>query len=747
MTTGSTSPIPGRWARAYVERLWPAVAVALAIVALALLSLPGVRFEFSLEDLFPRDTPQAAAHQGAMARYGRDDGGIIVALEGDPFDPRLAELERRVAEIPGVRATASAFSWQVLDAQEPGLVGSRGLRTGDDDVLSRDLLVASDGQAGAVLVQIDEALNHHAGREPIVSSIEAITASIPGGWHLGGVPVIRVAYVRAMQRDLMRLLPLAMLVSLIFLVDALRDWRHVLACAGVLVLGTALTGSALVISGSPFTIFTPALLAVVLVVGTSDLVHLVHRFADRFEVDDATSTAAALADTLREVGPVCLATSATTAVGFLSLLSTTIPQIRRFGAMTAAGVMLVFLCSMLLLPPLLLRLGPPQRRATQRAQRDRARMARVGRALVKQPALGPILVLATLAFGISGGLMVRSDPHILGDVRSTAMAASNDFLEAHLGAVLPLDIHLELPDGDLLDPDLLAAVAELESWLRAEAQVGQVVGLPDLVRQGWEALGEDGLPPTRQAAAQVLLLNDMMDPSLTAGLTADGTSLRLRTRVRDHGHRATMDLVRRLELQAGPLLAQHEATLHITGVAWLAQEINRTLTRQFAGSFVLALAVVGALGLLVYRRWGLVLIALIPNALPLLALLGLMGWTGLGLQPSTAMVFSVALGIAVDDTIHFLAAYGRLRRCGLSAEQAVVETIATVGRTLVDTSLLLAGGFAVFAVSQYGAMALFGQLTAFCVLVAAAADLLVLGPLLVLFDKKAPNRKKRSLQP
>jgi uncharacterized protein len=738
MTTGSTDTRLARAVRASSSRLLPPATLAAAILFLAVLALPRIRFEFSLEDLFPRDTPAAAAHRRAMERYGRDDGSILVALEGDPFDPRLLALEERAATLDGVVSATSPLSWRILDGGTPGVVASRPLRPEDDDILSRDLLVATDGQAGAVMLRIEEELNHHAGREPIVAGIEALLADIPGRWHLGGVPVIRVAYVRAMQRDLAQLLPLAMAVSLLFLAAALRDWRHVLLCSGTLILATLLTGSLLVLSGSPFTIFTPALLAVVLVVGTSDLVHLVHRYAERF-VDPGACPNEALVNTMVEVGPACLATSATTAVGFLSLLTTSIPQIRRFGAMTALGVMVVFACSMLLVPPVLRRLGPPRRQASRRAARNRARMASLGTWLVRRRAIGPVLALVLVGLGISGALQVETDPEILGDVRSTPMARSNDFLEAHLGAVLPLDVHVELPQGDLRNPELLEAVGEIEAWLRAEPMVGGVVGPSDLVRQGWGALGEAGLPPSREAAAQVLLLWDLVDPGIAASLLADPGSARIRTRVQDRGHRATIDLVQRLELMAAPLLEPHGAQLHVTGVAWLAQEINRTLTRQFGGSFLLALGVVGLLGFAVYRRVGLVVVALVPNTLPLLALLGLMGWTGLGLQPATAMVFSVALGIAVDDTIHFLATYRRLRMAGCGPEQAVVHTVATVGRTLVDTSLLLAGGFVVFAVSQYGAMALFGQLTAFCVMVAVVADLLVLGPLLVIVEKKVPD--------
>jgi predicted RND superfamily exporter protein len=736
MTAGSTRPDP-RFALA-AARPGPAILLSLVILALGAWALPRVRFEFSLEDLFPRDTPHARAHHEAMERHGRDDGSIVVALEGDPFDPRLAELERLVAELDGVAATASPHSWQVLDGAE-GALTSRPLTPGDQDALSLDMLVAGDGAAGAVLIRLSEEVNHHDGRAPIVEHVQRITEGIPGRWHVGGVPVFRVAYVRSMQRDLLRLLPLAALVSLIFFIGALRDWRHVLLSGGILALGTLLTASLLVVSGTPFTIFTPSMLAVVLVVGTSDLVHILQRYAERFAVPEPPSPAEALRATMAAMGPTCLATSATTAVGFLSLLATSIPQIRRFGTMTAAGVMLLWVCTMILLPPALLRLGPPRSSASRRAAQGTRRMEGLGRLLTKHRALGPVLALVLLSFGVSGALRLEADPLILGDVRDTEMVRSNRFLEEHLGAVLPLDVHIRGPEGSARDPELLAAAASIQRWLREQPTVGWVVGLPDLVEQAWRALGEEGLPTTPEALAQVLLMLDMVDPELSASLSADDGSLRIRTRVRDQGHRATVRLAEQLDSFAAPLLEPHGARLELTGVAWLAQEINRTITRQFAGSFLLALLVVGALGVLVYRRTSLVAVALVPNMLPLLALLGLMGWGGMVLQPASAMVFSVALGIAVDDTIHFLAAYRRLRLAGVTPEEAVRRCVATVGRSLVDTSVMLAAGFAVFSVSSYGAMALFGQLTAFCVIVALLSDLLVLGPLLLYAENNGPR--------
>ncbi len=725
--------------QATTARAWPAALAALALVLSSAWCLPRVSYEFSLEDLFPRGSPQARFHARAAEIFGRDDGTVILGFEGDPFHPRVARIEARLAAVAGVEWSTSPASLHTLASPSPGLLEARPLRPDDDDPLARATLVSEDGLSGAILLGIAERENHHAGREPIVSGIERVLDEEGGRWHLGGVPVIRVAYVRQLQSDLNRLLPLAMLVSLAFLANALRDWRHVLACSATIALGTAASASLLVLSGTPFTVFTPAALAVVLVVGTSDLVHLVQRFAELTArpSEHRLPLREAVAEAVRRVGPACLATSGTTALGFMSLLVTSIPNIRRFGAFTAAGVMLMFGLTFIVMPPLLILLGPPRAAAARGARRGQRRMRRLGRSLASRPWLGPALALLVVAAGLAGAQRLRVDPRILGDVQHSEIATANAFLEQQLGAVLPLDLHIFSPEGDLRSPEALAAMARLESWLRQREMVGQVLGPTDLISHAWRALGERGLPPTTDAAAQALLLYDLVDPEITARFVAGPGHVRVRARVRDRGHQSTVRLVSELEEQAASLLHPLGAELQVSGVAWLAQEINRTLTRQFGGSFLLALVLVALLGAGVLRRLRLVGLALAPNLLPLLALLGLMGWSGLVLGPASAMVFSVAFGLAVDDTIHFLASYRRLRARGHGAESAVVSTTGSIGRSLVDTSLLLAAGFAVFSVSEYGAMASFGLLTAFCVIAAVIADLAVLGPLLVLFDHDA----------
>ena len=209
--------------------------------------------------------------------------------------------------------------------------------------------------------------------------------------------------------------------------------------------------------------------------------------------------------------------------------------------------------------------------------------------------------------------------------------------------------------------------------------------------------------------------------------------------MRDVGHHATVRLVDDLRAELRRNFGPLGATATVTGVGWLAQEVNGTLTRQFFGSFGLALGLIAVLGLVLTRSPRRTAVALVPNIVPIALHLGLLGMIGLALKPSTAMVMSIGLGIAVDDTIHILAVYERARGAGEDPRTAVSTAYREAGRSVVATSVLLGFGFLAFAGSKFAGTLNFGLLTAWAIVTALYADLFLLGPLLVLADRRGDS--------
>ncbi len=718
-----------------------AAAVLLGVLALATAwLLPRAHIDFSLEQLYPQDSDLAVFYKDHQDVFGPDDDLIFAARPGRPFDPALAQVEAVMAAHPGVLSTRSPHSVEKLE-DEDGLLRMRPLVPGEADVLTRGTVLAMDGQAGAVLLRLSQTHNQHEGREAVMTALEQATAEAGGTWHLAGTPVIRTAYVRLILSDLARLVPLAILISAGFFISSFRDWRQVVLGVVGIASGSAVAAAAYVASGGIVNTFTPAFMAVVIVVGTSDLVHLIHRFNDHLaRMDTGTGppdTREAARRAAAEVGTACLLTTSTTAVGFLALLSTDLPTIRMFGLGTGMGVVLTYIVAFLLVPPVLARIRPPTAKAQQHARRRSDRMARLGRWVMARHRrmLAGAAVVAVALVGLSTQVTVGH--RILADLGPTQAGQAQAFMEAHMGAVLPLQVDLQF-QGDARDPAAMAAVDHLTRWMRDQSLVGHALSLADLARESWSTLSGDAgaLPPSQPAAAQALLALELgKEDPVPRFLTADGSRTRIVARVYDEGGQATVDLVEAIEAKAGPLLSAVGGTATVTGAAYLIQSINRTLTTQFAGSFLIALLLIGLAWLLTTRSLRRVAVALIPNILPLLAVLATMGALGIPLKPTTAMVFSIGLGIAVDDTIHFLAAYTHRRQQAGTSAEAIDYAYRTAGRSMLDTSVVLAAGFCSVAASEFQGFWLLGMLTAWSVVVALATDLLVMGPLLRVLDR------------
>ena len=723
----------------------PALAALLTagIAALIAFALPRATVDFSIEQLYPQDSTMASVYTEHTRAYGADDTVFFAVRMGDPWATELAQAERSIQALDGVERTLSPFSMETIENRN-GVLEMRPIRSGDTSPLIQGTVVAFDNAAGAIIVRIAETHNNHTGRDALVGQVEAVLDAIDGEWHLAGMPVIRTAYVRLVLQDLTVLVPLSILTAGFFFILSFRDPRQVVLGLVSISFGLLTSAAAYILAGGVLNTFSPAFFAVVIVVGTSDLIHLVHRFSDHINEQRVTEAGPGVADAARaaarEIGFSCLLTTATTAVGFLALAWTDLPSVQLFGLGAGSGVILTYLTTFLIVPPVLARMKPPSAAARRHAADGGQFIQTIGRWVVARRnsmiVLFAVLTVAMIALGSKTSVAYR----ILADLTGSAAGQSQRFMEEHMGAVLPMAIDIRL-DGDAREPSAIAAIADFTEWLRAQPLVGHASSLSDAVAESWSVLtGQPGTwPDSREATAQSLFVFSMGHDDPVAHLMVDdGSRTRVLLRIKDEGGDAMVALSDRIEREAERRFEPLGATATITGVAHVIQWINRTLTVQFAGSFVIALLLIGAAWTAVTRSVRRVAIALVPNVLPLLAVLAGLGALGVPLKPTTAMVFSIGLGIAVDDTIHFLTAYERhrSRHPGSTAAEAVEHAYATAGRSMFDTSLVLIAGLLTLGASEFNGFLVLGGFTAWAVLAALLTDILLLGPLLVALDKR-----------
>lgn len=655
---------------------------------------------------------------------------LVVPAFGLPETRRLAPDGRPAADLPTLAAAAR---------EDPTWVGQ---------------LVSADGLAAAIVVQLATS-----GGEEGARAVAALRAALAPheaagfAFHLVGGPVEFVVAGAELERSTARMVPAMVgLVGLVLLL-LFRAPAPALATLASVGLTVVWTLGFLGWLGWPQNSLTQVLPPLVLVIGVCDAIHLLAAYASRLPREvpaGGSARARAMEEAAGVVGPPCLLTTLTTAVGFLSFQTSELASFARFGAVAAFAVTAALLVCFTLLPLLAVRL-PSRWLATDPS--GEVWLRQVG-ALVELGRRRATAVIATAAvagvLGLLGMARLEVDARfedLYGEesqvVRWVRSAA------AFLREAETLEIGLALPDGvRASDPVALEAVARVEA-LASRPGLGRALS----VRTPLDALHRalHGAPLATQASdldpertASLLRLIRREAPAFVAQFVdREGDGLRVSLQAGKVPQRALRDLLADVDAHLRAVLpAGYGAT--VTGplatVAEMIDAIRRTQLASFAVAAGLILILIG----LAFRSAPLAVMALVPTALPVVVTLGAMGWLGLALDVGSAMVAAVVLGLAVDDAIHLLDAYRRGRGRGEPPEAAMAAAVRSVGRALVTTSLALAVGFSALALAPWKSVASFGSVSAIAILGALISDLLVLPALVFRLRAVPPPRADAS---
>jgi len=514
-----------------------------------------------------------------------------------------------------------------------------------------------------------------------------------------------------------------------------RFWLGIAPLVGVL-LATLWAMGAILSSGAVLNILSVLAPTLILVIGVADGIHMTARYREELARDK--DSAAAMGRTLRHMALACFLTTFTTAAGFASLLVADTKVIRDFGGQVAAGVMVTYLAVIMVVPTLLAWL-PIERVGNPTETVEHGLYNKVSRLIHRRPK--QILVLSVVITILVGwlGRDVKTNSAMLEMYREghptwEAVHAA----EEAIGGVVPMFIHLEGAEGQMLEPEILKKTALLEEHLRSHELIDWTMSSAGWIQHFHGLLtGEKGWPDSREAAAQELLLAEMSgDLPLDRVLSADQARARIVAVAHDAGGRVFLDVKQRAEERSRELFSGTGIATDVTGDGMMASEGVDQLIRDLLSSLVLVFVVILLTMLALLRDIRLTIIATIPNLVPLVFILGTLGVMGADLQTSNIISFTIAVGLAVDDTIHFIVRYREEKQNGRSTEEALKNTLHGAGHAIVLTSILLVFGFGVLVLSPLTSTYFFGLLA--CITMAAAlfGDLLILPCMLTLFDKE-----------
>jgi hypothetical protein len=460
---------------------------------------------------------------------------------------------------------------------------------------------------------------------------------------------------------------------------------------------------------------------------------MVSRYREEIAADGDRT--AALGRTLRQMTLACFLTTFTTAAGFASLMVADTAVIRDFGLQCCIAVGVTFFAVILAVPTMLAWI-PVERVGRPAQPRDGRFYAALDALVARRPLRVMVFSLTIVLAAAWLGRGVQTNSRLLEMYTPDHPTWSAIKLaEQTTGGVIPVFIHLSGAPDQMLEPEILGKIKALEDAARAEQMTGWTASPATWVGQLHQLLtGEPGLPTSRAMAAQELLLAQMSgELPIDRVLSADHARARILMIDKDAGGREYLRVKHALEAQAEALFAGTGVVVDITGDGMLAADGVNTLITDLLYSLGLIFGVIALTMLALLRDLKLALIALVPNLVPLVFIMATLGLMGSELQTSNIISFTIAVGMAVDDTIHFIVRYREERKAGRDNTTAIRHTFHGAGQAIVVTSVLLVLGFGVLATSSLTSTRDFGVLASVTMTAALLGDLLLLPAMLHLF--------------
>lgn len=721
------------------------------------------------ESINARDPQQEATYAELKQAFGNDEDMLLSvtppALLSSSGLQVVAAITAEIAAMPGVRHVYSLTNAQQLTHGDTGaeLAPLIAAPLDSADVADRaraalernpdltGLLISRDRTTAGILVEIEERPADNAYRGRLIDDLRQMIARHSGAQvdlHLTGVSVQKNDVTQYIERDQNLLIPLAVVVLGLVLAAFFRSVAGTALPLVVTGITVAWTLGLYELSGFELNAITSLLPPLLMVLSLAVSIHVYQAWLG--EAAHLGDPVARITFAVGSISTPAFFCTLTTAQGFFSLASSAIPAVFRMGVFAAFGVSVSFLLGMTLIPVCLTYLRkPPAPAAASATHRLMMRgLSAISRIATTRPVtvVGMFTLLSAItALGLP---LLHNNTDLVRFLKSSApLYRDTMFIDQHLTGPFALELMLSRADGgSLADAATIRRMAEFETIALASPDVTTMTSLLAVMRQIHRAEAPedaDALPADDAQLGYELALLESADPPplVRKLLTADFRRTRLSIRLHAVGTAVSGPLCDRLVAEARRVFGS-EYNLMPTGAYYHVVKDSNRLVQEQVGSFGLAIVlVVGAIGLL-FRSVSFTIIAMIPNVMPIIWTGGMMGFLGIDLSTGTAMIASAVLGLAVDDTIHYLSHYRRAYRGDCIA--AIAHATEHAGAPVTITSVSLVLGFWVGCLGSFKPTIYFSLLTGITMITGAICDLFVLPACLVLFDRLARRTRMQA---
>lgn len=707
--------------------------------------IPALQIDNSVDDMLPSSHPAKKLYDRVTETFGGTNT-IIVAYRNDTIFSQqtlnlISELTNQFSQVQGVADVKSLANAKQLEGANGGLavtelIPPSGIEPRQvpeskayvrNNRMLRGTVLSEDGKYAGFVVELASGASDSKVYKELNTIIDQQAS--PKKFYLAGGPAVNAEMASSMKNDLVTLVPIVLFVLALVLYLSLRTAGGVYIPISVVVLSTIWTLGLMGLTGTAMSMISTTLPVMLLAIGVADAIHILNDYYHRLE--RGTRLEEAINSVMKHIGTAIVLTSVTTAVGFLSLTTTPVSQVKEFGIFIGFGVMAALIISVTWIPSLLSLTDHAQQKMESTdgegsGDAGSAILAKLGEYVVAHRTL--ILVTGLLILGMAayGSTLLTVETNTLRFFRpNSEIRQATEIIDESFGGSQNLSIVIY---GDIKDPEVLKGMLQLQNRISKMEQVGYTLSIVNLVTEINRALtGKEKIPATKNAISQELLLYEMSADSseLNDLVNYNYNKARITVRLKSTSSNKLAEIITTIKNEAEQISGD-AFHIRITGSSYLFKVLTDLLVNGQIISLSIALVGVAIIVGLIFLSIKFGLLSIIPLGFTIAVNFGLMGLLGIPLDTATTMLASIAIGIGVDYTIHFISRYRLELGRTENYETAVVEAIRTTGQAIFFNAVAVAMGFGVLLASNFTPIATLGALVALTMVLAASWALTLL---------------------
>ncbi|HLX90229.1 MAG TPA: MMPL family transporter [Puia sp.] len=775
-------------ARFVLKNRWVLLVVLLVASSFMAYRASQEKIGYEFARAIPVDNPKYIEYQNFKNKFGDDGNTLLIAIQTDSLFLEsvyndYVDLNNRLKKSEGVEmalGVPSLVNFEKVEKPDssetlkpvnifpPGHLTQRQIDSSRKIFFSlpfyRGLVYNPETNTYLIALFVNRQLFNSSRRTEAVAAIvaagDAFGAKDHIEMHYSGLPFIRTSMSDMIKKEMKVFLIGSLILSAIILMVFFRSLGTTVMSLLVVIMGVLWGLGTMNLLGYNISLLNALLPSLVVVIGIPNCIYFLNKYHTTYR--ETRNRETALYEMIRKMGIVTLFCNISAAIGFGVFALTRSPVLKEFGVVAGINIMLLFLISFVFIPAVLSLLPEPKPRHMVYLD-NRWLLAILDRieiwSLNNRKIVYGLTVLVVIG-AVIGIFRLRSEGFIVDDLpRTDKIYTDLKFFEKNFKGVMPLEIVIDTKRKNGLRSNYLQtlqAIDSLSQYIAANPNMAKPLSIVEGLKFARQAYYEGdsssyALPNQFDASVIAPLLSFKKDSSkstknnltqlLRSFIDSTQEETRMSVNIADIGSRRLPGLLRMVQERSDQLFDSAKYRVQLTGGSVTFIEQSRFIINGLRSSILWAFVLIAICMLYLFKSFKILLCSLIPNTIPLIITAGVMGWKGIALKPSTVLIFSIALGIAIDITIRFLVNYKQELDYKEGDEQkTVVSTIHTTGISIIYTSLVLIAGFIIFCFSNFGGTQSLGWLTSLTLVLATLTNLIFLPALLISLSR----RRKRA---